>query len=60
MKKYAKQLKEYDMIDFDLKEIIIGIARLKNARRKPTNSFGLCAKVFEFLKLKPLHVKELF
>lgn len=37
MKKYAKRLKEYDKIDFDPKEIIEGMTRLKGARRKPTS-----------------------
>ena len=37
MKKYAKRLKEYDKIDFDPKEIIEGMSRLKGARRKPTS-----------------------
>lgn len=37
MKRYAKRLKEYDKIDFDPKEIIAGMRRLKGARRKPTS-----------------------
>jgi predicted DNA binding CopG/RHH family protein len=37
MKKYVKSLKEYDRIDFDPKEIIAGMSRLKGARRKPTS-----------------------
>jgi predicted DNA binding CopG/RHH family protein len=37
MKKYARRLKEYDRIDFDSKEIISGMTRLKGARRKPTS-----------------------
>jgi len=37
MKKYAKALKEYKEIDFDPKEIIVGMNRLKGARRKPTS-----------------------
>lgn len=37
MKKYAKSLREYDKIDFDPKEIIAGMSRLKGARRKPTS-----------------------
>jgi predicted DNA binding CopG/RHH family protein len=37
MKKYAKSLKEYDKIDFDPKEIIAGMSRLKGERRKPTS-----------------------
>jgi predicted DNA binding CopG/RHH family protein len=30
-------LKEYDKIEFDSKEIIEGMGRLKGARRKPTS-----------------------
>jgi predicted DNA binding CopG/RHH family protein len=37
LKKYAKRLKEYDKIEFDPKEIIEGMSRLKGARRKPTS-----------------------
>ena len=37
MKKYAKKLKAYDRIDFDPKEIIAGMSRLKGSRRKPTS-----------------------
>lgn len=37
MKKYAKRLKEYDKIEFDVKEILEGMSRLKGARRKPTS-----------------------
>lgn len=37
MSKYAKRLKEYDKIDFDVSEIISGMRRLKGARRKPTS-----------------------
>ncbi len=37
MKKYAKRLREYDKIEFDPKEIIAGMSRLKGARRKPTS-----------------------
>ena len=37
MKKYARQLKEYDHIEFDPKEIISQMSRLKGARRKPTS-----------------------
>ena len=37
MKKYAKRLKIYDKIEFDQKEIIEGMSRLKGARRKPTS-----------------------
>jgi predicted DNA binding CopG/RHH family protein len=37
MKKYAKNLKTYEKIEFDDKEIIEGMSRLKGARRKPTS-----------------------
>lgn len=37
MSKYPKRLKTYDQIDFDPKEIIEGMSRLKGARRKPTS-----------------------
>ena len=37
MKKYSKRLKTYEKIDFDTKEIIAGMSRLKGARRKPTS-----------------------
>ena len=37
MKKYAKRLKTYDKIEFDTKEILEGMSRLKGARRKPTS-----------------------
>lgn len=37
MKKSVKRLKVYDRIDFDVKEIIAGLSRLKGARRKPTS-----------------------
>lgn len=37
MKKYAKRLKEYDKVEFDSREIIEGMSRLKGARRKPTS-----------------------
>lgn len=37
MKRSAKRLKEYDKIDFDPKEIIAGMSRLKGARRRPTS-----------------------
>ncbi|MFM8270539.1 MAG: ribbon-helix-helix protein, CopG family [Pseudomonadota bacterium] len=37
MKKYAKQLKEYDKIEFDTKAILSGMRRLQGARRKPTS-----------------------
>ncbi|MEO5970331.1 MAG: hypothetical protein ABIQ95_10430 [Bdellovibrionia bacterium] len=49
MKKYAKQLKEYDKIDFDPKEIIAGMSRLKGARRKPT-SIALEEELIQELK----------
>ncbi|MBI2067073.1 MAG: ribbon-helix-helix protein, CopG family [Deltaproteobacteria bacterium] len=37
MKKYAKQSKSYNRIDFDPKEIIAGMSRLKGSQRKPTS-----------------------
>jgi predicted DNA binding CopG/RHH family protein len=37
MKRYAKALKEYEEIEFDPKEIIAGMNRLKGSRRKPTS-----------------------
>ena len=37
MKQYAKRLKGYEKIDFDPKEIIAGMSRLKGARRRPTS-----------------------
>jgi predicted DNA binding CopG/RHH family protein len=37
MKKFAKRLKEYEKIEFDPKEIIAGMRRLKGSRRKPTS-----------------------
>lgn len=37
MKKYAKRSGRYDRIDFDPKEIIAGMARLKGSQRKPTS-----------------------
>ena len=37
MKKSVKRLKSYDRIEFDSKEIIAGMSRLKGARRKPTS-----------------------
>ena len=49
MSKYAKRLKEYDKIDFDPKEIIAGMSRLKGARRKPT-SIALEEKLLKELK----------
>ena len=49
MKKYAKRLKEYDKIDFDPKDIIAGMRRLKGARRKPT-SIALEEEILKELK----------
>ena len=49
MKRSAKRLKEYDKIDFDPKEIIAGMTRLKGARRKPT-SIALEAELVEELQ----------
>ena len=37
MKKSAKRLKAYDKIEFDVKEILEGMSRLKGARRKPAS-----------------------
>jgi predicted DNA binding CopG/RHH family protein len=37
MKKYAKQSKTYDRVDFDTKAIVAGMSRLKGSRRKPTS-----------------------
>ncbi len=37
MKRSAKRLKQYDKIDFDAKDIIAGMTRLKGSRRKPTS-----------------------
>ncbi|MBI2335567.1 MAG: hypothetical protein HYU97_02255 [Deltaproteobacteria bacterium] len=37
MPTYVKRLKMYDKIDFDPKEIIAGMSRLKGSRRKPTS-----------------------
>ncbi|MGE0632234.1 MAG: CopG family antitoxin [Pseudobdellovibrionaceae bacterium] len=37
MKKSVKRLKSYDRIEFDPKEIIAGMSRLKGTRRKPTS-----------------------
>jgi hypothetical protein len=50
MKKYAKKLRIYDKIDFDPKEIIAGMRRLKGARRKPT-SIALETELLDELKL---------
>lgn len=49
MKKYAKRLKMYDKIEFDEKEIIEGMSRLKGTRRKPT-SVALEEELLEELK----------
>lgn len=37
MTRFAKRLKAYDKVEFDPKEIIAGMSRLKGARRKPTS-----------------------
>ncbi len=49
MKKYARRLKEYDKIEFNIKEIVAGMSRLKGARRKPT-SIALEEEVIKELK----------
>lgn len=49
MKRYAKSLKEYENIDFDTKDILEEMARLKGARRKPT-SVALDADLIQELK----------
>jgi integrase len=49
MKRYAKSLKEYEKIDFDPKEIIAGMRRLKGARRRPT-SIALEEEIIRELK----------
>ena len=49
MTRYAKQLKAYERIDFDPKEIIAGMSRLKGAQRKPT-SVALEAELLRELK----------
>ena len=49
MKAYAKKLKMYDKIEFDVDEIIQGMSRLKNARRKPT-SIALEEAILDNLK----------
>lgn len=49
MKKYVKRSKAYDKIEFDPKEIIEGMSRLKGARRKPT-SVALEEEILEELK----------
>jgi hypothetical protein len=53
MTKYAKSLKEYDKIDFDTKDILAEMSRLKGARLKPT-SIALDAKVIQELKAMAL------
>lgn len=50
MKKSVKRLKKYNRIDFDPKEIIAGMSRLKGARRKPT-SIALEEDLIEELKV---------
>lgn len=37
MKKSIKRLKTYERIEFDTKEVLAGLSRLKGARRKPTS-----------------------
>lgn len=49
MKKSVKRLKTYDKIEFDTKEIIAGLSRLKGARRKPT-SIALEEEILKELK----------
>lgn len=49
MPTYVKKLKMYDKIDFDPKEIIAGMRRLKGARRKPT-SIALEEELLDELK----------
>lgn len=49
MKKYAKQSKTYDRVDFDTKAIVAGMSRLKGSRRKPT-SVALEEDLIEELK----------
>ena len=49
MKKYAKQSKSYHRIDFDPKEIIAGMSRLKGSQRKPT-SVALEEELIDALK----------
>src|SRR5262245_55510764 len=49
MKKYAKRSKSYDKIDFDPKEILAGMSRLRGTRRKPT-SVALEEELLEELK----------
>lgn len=60
MKKSIKRLKTYDRIEFDTKEIIAGMSRLKGARRKPT-SIALEDEMLKELKRLPLakvfHIK---
>ena len=54
MKKYAKRLKQYDKIEFNLKEVVEGMSRLKGARRKPT-SIALEDEVIKELKSLAQH-----
>ena len=49
MKKYAERSKQYDKIEFNLKDILEGMSRLKGARRKPT-SVALEDELLEELK----------
>lgn len=49
MKKSVKRSKAYSRIEFDSKEIIAGLSRLKGARRKPT-SIALEEEILEELK----------
>ncbi len=49
MKKSIKRLKEYEHIEFDTKDILVGMSRLKGARRKPT-SIALEEDLLEDLK----------
>ena len=37
MKKYVKRLKIYDKIEFDAKEIMVGMKRLRGERRRATS-----------------------
>lgn len=49
MKKSVKRLKAYEEIDFDSKEILEGMSRLKGSRRKPT-SIALEEELLDQLK----------
>lgn len=49
MKKSVKRSKAYSHIEFDSKEIIAGLSRLKGARRKPT-SIALEEEILDELK----------